>query len=95
MDPAIQQLQKQIDDLRQQMNNLYRSSSIDRNVETALIERLGLSNIASVVIGTGTEVSTTQNIGLTGNPQTITVPAQPSGALDVTYNGITYALLYK
>jgi hypothetical protein len=42
MNPDIQNLQNQIDVLQKKINNLSSSSTIDRNVETALRERLGL-----------------------------------------------------
>ena len=42
MNPDIQQLQNQVNDLQKKNDNLSSSSTIDRNVETALRERLGL-----------------------------------------------------
>lgn len=95
MNPDIQQLYTELATLKQKIDQFYRYSAIDRNVETALIERLGLGNIVSAVNGTGTTTAATQNIVLTGNPQTITVPAQPTGALTITYKGTTYNLLYS
>jgi hypothetical protein len=91
----MQDIQLQIDELKAQIELLKRSSSIPRDVENAFVERLGTRNISSAVIGSGTTNAQTQNITITSTPQTITVPAQPSGALSVTFNGVTYNLLYK
>ena len=44
MNPDIQQLQSQIDALQKKLDNLSSPSTIDRNIETALRERLGLPN---------------------------------------------------
>jgi len=43
-------LQKQIDDLKNRLNNLDNSSSIPRNVETAFKERLGLNTSTNQII---------------------------------------------
>lgn len=91
MTPDIQFLQKQILDLQKKLDNLGNSSALDRNVETAFAERLGNTFIAP----TGTSTAATQNISVNTTPTTITVPAQPSGTLTVTYKGTTYNLLYK
>ena len=91
MPPNLQQLQQQIDELKQKIENLYRSSTIDRNVETALIERLGNTFPSATGIGS----ATTQSVSVPSTPTNITVPAQPSGTLTVTYKGTTYNLLYK
>jgi len=88
----LQSFQSQIDALQKKLNNLYSSSTIDRNVETALTERLSSSFFAQP---TGTSTAPTQSIGIAAVPTNITVPAQPSGTLTVTYNGTTYNLLYK
>lgn len=95
MNPEIQQLYTELNNLKQKIDQLYRSSTIDRNVETALIERLGLTNISSAVNGSGTTTASTQSVSVASTPTNITVPAQPSGALTVTYKGTTYNLLYK
>lgn len=89
MNQDIQFIQKQIDGLQRQLDSLKSSSTIDRNVETAFIERLGTISVS------GTSTATTQNILIPATPATITVPAQPSGTLTVTYKGSTYNLLYK
>lgn len=45
---------------------------------------------------TGTSTAATQNINLTGNVQTITVPAQPTGTVTVKFDdGTSYNLLYS
>lgn len=42
-----------------------------------------------------TSTAPTQNISLTGNAQTITVPAQPTGSYGIKINGTIYYFLYK
>jgi hypothetical protein len=88
----MEKLQAQINDLQEQIELLKRSSSIPRDMETAFSERLG---IATKLSGTGTTTASTQSVSIPATPTSITVPAQPSGALTVTYNGATYNLLYK
>lgn len=83
--------QRQFEQMKIEIENLKRSSTIPRDIETALRERLG---IGVSIFGVSTGSASTQAIGLTGNPQTITVPAQPSGVITVTFNGNTYNLLY-
>lgn len=92
MNQELQQLYDEFNILKQKIDAFYRSSTIDRDVETAFIERLGIGN---AVNGSGTTTAGTQTIGITSTPMNITVPAQPSGALTVTYKGIVYNLLYK
>lgn len=89
MNPDISQLNKRITDLETKLANFYRSASIERNVETALSERLAIPSVI------GTDVANTQNINLTGAPETITVPAQPSGTLTVIFRGTKYNLLVQ
>lgn len=50
MQTDIQQLQIQLNDLQRKIDNFYNSSTIDRNVETALTERFGFdkTNIATL-----------------------------------------------
>lgn len=91
MNPQIQFLQKQIDVLQKKLDTLANSSTIDRNVETAFTERLGSTFLTT----TGTGTATTQSVAVNTVPTTITVPAQPSGTLTVTFKGTTYNLLYK
>lgn len=95
MQPDIQQLIQRITDLENKVTKLYSSSTIDRYVETAFLERLGLTNLASAIDGTGTTTAGTQSVAVPSTPTNITVPAQPSGALTVTYKGTIYNLLYK
>ena len=85
----MEQLQKQIDELKMEIDRLKSSNSIPRDIQTAFDERL---NLKSKLEGTGT--------GSTGATPIyaafpVTVPANPSGTLKVTFNGITYELLYK
>lgn len=91
MNPQLQQFQEELDALKIKIEKLYRSSDIDRNVETALIERL--SNTFPVVQGTST--ASTQSVSVPATPTNITVPAQPSGTLQVTFKGTTYYLYYQ
>lgn len=78
------------EELEKVLDVLSRADSIPRDIENALRERL------QIISSSGTAGSaTTQNIGLTGNPQTITVPAQPSGTIAITVGGVTYNVLYK
>lgn len=90
MNPDIQFLQKQIDDLQKKINQFSNSSTIDRNVETAFGERLTSTFMAP----SGTGVAGTQNKAINTTPTVITVPAQPSGTLTVVFKGTTYNLLY-
>lgn len=92
MNPEIQQLYAELANLKQKIDNLSHSSTIDRNIETALTERFGLD---FKIIGTGTGSASTQSVSVPSTPTNITVPAQPSGTLTVTYKGTTYSLLYK
>jgi hypothetical protein len=85
----MEQLLQRIEKMEREIQNLKRSATIPRDVETAFSERLGSLGAK----GTGT--ATTQTIQLTGNAQDITVPAQPSGTLQVTFKNTTYNLLYK
>ncbi len=82
-------LQKQIDQLKIEIENLKRSFSIPREVETAFIERLGLTNTLK-----------SSGIGSAGNTIVISafpfnLPANPSGTVAVNVNGTIYNLLYK
>lgn len=92
MNPDLQKLYDELAILKKKIDNFSQSSTIDRNVETALTERLALS---TKIIGTGTTTASTQSVSVPSTPTNITVPAQPSGALTVTYKGTTYNLLYK
>lgn len=91
MNQDIEELYKRVAELQQIMKNMFGSSTIPRNIETALAERL--SNSFPVIIGTST--ASTQSVSVASTPTSITVPAQPTGTLTVTYKGITYNLLYK
>ena len=91
MNPDLKQLNDRIEKLEKLVGNLSRSSSIDRNVETAFTERL--SNAFPNITGTGS--ASTQNVSVPSTPTSITVPAQPSGTLAIKYKGSTYNLLYK
>jgi len=91
MNPDLKQLYDELETLKQKIDNFYRSSSIDRNVQTALVERLG-DNFPTVI---GTSTAPTQSVAVNSTPTNITVPAQPSGSLQITYKGTIYYLLYR
>jgi len=91
----LNELVARITNLQQEVNALKSATSISPDIEKAFVERLKVENITNAVDGIGTTTATTQNKVLSGDPETITVPAQPSGALVVTYKGVTYNLLYK
>jgi len=57
MNPQLQQLQKQIEDIQKQIQQFYRSSSIDRNVETAFKERL-FFGLKGILYGDGSSTLT-------------------------------------
>jgi len=50
MNPDIKQLHKEVEMLNQKLNKFYRSSDIDRNVETALRERLNTPQIFTGIV---------------------------------------------
>jgi hypothetical protein len=89
-----EQLQ-QFNEMKRELDSLKSAILISPDVETAFVERLKVGNIANAVDGTGTTTASTQNKNLSGDPETISIPAQPSGALVVTYKGTIYNLLYK
>ena len=60
MNPDLKQLNDRIEKLEKLVGNLSRSSSIDRNVETAFTERL--SNAFPNITGTGS--ASTQNVSV-------------------------------
>ena len=80
----IDELNVQIAELKQSLDSLSNSATIDRNLETALQERLG----------TPIDVSTAGATVVVGSFP-VTVPANPSGTLTVRFRGVTYNLLYK
>jgi len=81
----------QFNEMKRELDALKSAISLSPDIETAFRERL----LTKTVEVSGTTTASTQGILLSGDPQSITVPAQPSGALTVTYNGTTYNLLYK
>lgn len=50
MNPDIQQLYIQVDGLKQEIGRLYSSSTLDRNLETALRERLNNPQIFTGIV---------------------------------------------
>lgn len=59
------------------------------------VSKIVITDSLNPIVSTGTGSATTQSINLTGNAQTITVPAQPTGTVKVVINSVTYELLYK
>lgn len=93
-----QELQKQVEDLQAKLA-LIESFFLDKkeqqlSVPIDLATKQLLFDVAQIK-ATGTGTATTQSILLTGNPQTITPPAQPTGTLKVLVDGTLYELLYK
>lgn len=93
-----QELQKQVEDLQARLS-LLEAFVINKKEQQIslpidLASKQLLFDVAQIkAIGTGT--ATTQSIFLTGNPQTITPPAQPTGTVKVLIEGVLYELLYK
>lgn len=92
--------------MQEQINNLQnRIKELENILNNKKIQQISfpLDDISKIIIQdklntvstNGTGSATTQNINLTGNAQTITVPAQPTGTLKLVVNGITYEILYK
>lgn len=87
----IMDLQSQVSTLRRRLDFLENSSTFPRNVETAINERL--RPVTAPVAGTHSY--NTQSIVISSTPQTISVPEQPSGKVDVVIKGVTFPLVYK
>ncbi len=88
MQEQINNLIREVEELKKWKQNKSQqqiSFPIDDISESIVVNRF--------ITGTGT--ATTQSLNLTGNAETITPPAQPSGTLKVMANGIIYELLYK
>lgn len=86
----IQQLKKEIEELKAWKKSLESSHSIPLEIDQAFRDRLsGLGSDLSVT-GTGTPGSTSAYGAFP-----VTVPANPSGTLKVVFNATTYELLYK
>lgn len=95
LENKVNQLESQLDAMRDVFNMLSQSSSFPRDVETAIRQRLFPSG-ATPVSSTGVPgAATTQNISINSTPATITVPAQPTGTVPLIVGGLTYNILYK
>lgn len=92
MQEQINNLQNRIKELENILNNK-KIQQISFPLDD--ISKIIIQDKLSTVSTNGTGSATTQNINLTGNAQTITVPAQPTGTLKLVVNGTTYELLYK
>lgn len=80
-------LQEQINILKAEIDSMKASYSFPKPVADAIREVLGAGVVVS---GTTTAGATTVISAFPFN-----LPANPSGALTVVYNGVTYNLLYK
>jgi len=92
MQEQLNRLENRIKELENILNNKkiqQISFPLDDTSKIIIQDRL------NTVSTNGTGSATTQNINLTGNAQTITVPAQPTGTLKLVVNGTTYEILYK
>jgi hypothetical protein len=90
---SIDELKSIIEDVQNKIQSLENSSTIGRDIETALRERLQISQYPTSTGITGS--ATTQSISIASTPTNITVPSQPSGTIPIVVNGTTYNLLYK
>lgn len=84
----VDELSAKVDELAQYINLLKNSSTIPLEIDQALNGRL------QGIKARGTVSASTQSVSVPSTPTSITVPAQPSGALTVTYQGSIYNLLY-
>lgn len=89
-------MQKQIDDLRSEIDSLKSSTKIPLAIDQALqgrgfVKAIGVQGVptSSGTVG----VANTQTI-VTSGP-TATVPAQPSGTISITIKGVIYNLLFQ
>lgn len=92
MQEQLNRLENRIKELENILNNKkiqQISFPLDDTSKIIIQDRL------NTVSTNGTGSATTQDISLTGNAQTITVPAQPTGTLKLVVNGTTYEILYK
>lgn len=87
----IKILKQQIAELQAWKKSLEMSHSIPLNIHQAFKANL----VGDSLTSNGTGSATTQEISLTGNAQTINVPAQPTGTLKVSVGNTEYELLYK
>lgn len=86
-----QELLARIEQLERMVDSLANSALIPRDVETAFNERLRIDKkLEATIAGTGSATAATVYGAFP-----VTAPAQPSGTLQVVYNGTTYELLYK
>jgi hypothetical protein len=88
MQEDIKKINERLDNIESLLNSFKSANEIPLNIDNAFRSRLGLNT-------GGVSSASTQSIGLTGDPQTITVPAQPSGSIPIMKDGIVYYLLYK
>lgn len=84
-------IQSQLNELAEKFEQLTRSVSIPRNVETAFRERLGLGNIKST---TGSATTTTTPTPVIGASVAVVTPTV-SGTLPIVVGGITYNILFQ
>ena len=77
----MEDLQRQIDELKNQIEGLKLDYPFTESIKDRFFSNTG-------------EALTT-DIELTGEAETITIPAQPSGTLTINYKGKTFKLLYE
>lgn len=88
----LEQLKREVAELKAWKASLENTSKIPYSFDTAFRDRF---HIDFKLEGVTTGTASTTDIDLTGNAETITVPAQPSGTLSVSFKGTTYELLVK
>lgn len=81
-------LQEQINDLKIEFAALQNSNAVPLNFDRAMRARFKFPSM------TGIGTSNTQNL-VVGGPGSFTIPAQPTGTIKVTIDGVDYQLLYQ
>lgn len=95
-DQKIQQLEKQVAELTKKINALENYSTIPLSVQKALEQRDFITTENPDIPPSGAEIAGMgflDEISLTGNPQTITVAAQPTQFLKCkskNYSGVPF-----
>jgi len=87
----IELLKTRVAELENFVSLLKNSSTIPLEIDQSFKDRFA----TGLLKFTGTGVATTQNINLSGDPQLITVPAQPTGTVGILVGGAAYNILYK
>lgn len=91
----IKELEKRVDKLEEYVKK-HTANQITYPLDEVSKSVLVQSKIATTTLtSSGSGSAGTQDISLTGLPQTITVPAQPSGTVKVVIDGTVVDLLKK